>query len=359
MKEEIGKMNIKLRSERRVVRQLAAGCLANIALMCCICVVNAGELQIRPRNFIVTPSTGPVAEIVVKNGSDKTVSGVLKPSFPSDWKVSPLTQQIELKAGESQIVPFAIEKGSDLKANVYPVKVSTGNTVIDASVVCASTPYYKPEIDGKLDEWADAIPVEFITKGKKTVVRSYWNKKQFCLAVEVEEEELIGLTDSSEKKGVDAVQFALSPGKSVTADQSVRYEYLVTASNSMWTGDKCFKIMSPGESLSTAKESRKLKPLFLKEAAVKVKRTGNITTYEIAVPMKAMKTLRATAGREYNFSLLVHDPDGTGIRDLGSVMNLWPEQHNAAAWSNWELAKWNGYTPFDNKVEFGFCSSIH
>jgi len=285
----------------------------------------------------------------------------LKPSFPSDWQVSPLNQNIELKAGETKLIPFAIEKGSDLKANVYGVKVAAnGKQLVDADVVCASTPYYKPDIDGKLNEWGDAIPIKFMTEGKETVVRSYWNKKQFCLSVEVEEDELIGLTDSSEEKGVDAIQFALSPGKSVTGtDKSVRYEYLVTASNSMWTGDKCFKLMTYGDSLANTKDARKLKPLFMDDAEVKVKRSGNITSYEIAVPMKMMKKLRATAGREYNFSLLVHDPDGTGVRDLGSVMNLWPEQRNSAAWSNWELAKWNDYTPYDNKVEFGFCSSIH
>jgi len=354
-------MKKKLRSISGGVRQLAAGCLAAIALTSTSDVVNADELKVRPRNFVVTPSTGPVAEIVVKNDSSKPFTGELKPSFPSDWQVSPLTQKISLNAGETKMIPFAIEKGSDLKANVYGVKVaSNGKQLVDADVVCASTPYYKPDVDGKLNEWGDAIPIKFMTEGKETVVRSYWNKKQFCLSVEVEEDEFTGLSDADEDAGLDAIQFAISPGKSVTAaDKAVRYEFLAAGSGSMWSSDKVFKLMSPGDAIASGKEARELKPLAMEDAEIKVKRKGNITSYEIAVPMKKMKSLRATAGREYCFSLLVHDADETGVRDLGSVMNLWPSQRNAAAWSNWEFAKWNGYTPYDNKVEFGFCSSIH
>jgi hypothetical protein len=51
-----------------------------------------------------------------------------------------------------------------------------------------------------------------------------------------------------------------------------------------------------------------------------------------------MPEMKPEAGREFCFSLTVHDPDGTGPRDLGSVMNLWPGQR---------------------QFEFGFCSSIH
>ena len=59
------------------------------------------------------------------------------------------------------------------------------------------------------------------------------------------------------------------------------------------------------------------------------------------------------------FPLLVHDPDGTGVRDLGEIMNLWDSQRSEFGWCSWENAKWGELTPFDNKVEFGFCSSIH
>ena len=74
------------------------------------------------------------------------------------------------------------------------------------------------------------------------------------------------------------------------------------------------------------------------EVKAAVKREGNITRYEIGVPVKLMSEIKPEAGREFCFSLTVQDPDGTGPRDLGSVMNLWPGQR---------------------QFEFGFCSSIH
>jgi len=321
----------------------------------------AQNLSIRPKNFIVTPSTGPVCEIIVRNNSQELYAGSVTPGFMQDWRVTPLSQTIELKPGETKVLPFAIEFGSDLAANRYPVSVSADSgkekTEIKAEVVCASTPYYKPEIDGKLDDWKDAIPVQFMTNGKSTVVRSYWNKNQFFLAVEVEEDQLIGIADASQEKGLDAIQFALSPQNGSSGNATNRHEFLAADSASMWSGDSCFQLFQTGQTKDN--NEKKLKDLIMKDAEVKVSRSGNITTYEIAVPMKPMKNLLATAGREYCFNLLVHDPDDTGVRDLGSVMNLWNDQRSKESWSNWEFAKWNGYVPYDIGIEFGFCSSIH
>jgi hypothetical protein len=89
-----------------------------------------------------------------------------------------------------------------------------------------------------------------------------------------------------------------------------------------------------------------------------VVRSGRITHYELALNLRAMPALRAAAGREYCFSLLVHDPTGTGLRDLGSIMTL-PPAESDLAWSNWKGADWPDKKPLDSKIEFGFCSSIH
>jgi hypothetical protein len=89
-----------------------------------------------------------------------------------------------------------------------------------------------------------------------------------------------------------------------------------------------------------------------------VRRDGGVTRYELALNIRSMRPLRATPGREYCFSLLVHDPDGSGLRDLGSIMNL-PPAESKLCWSNWNGAKWPEKAPFDGKIEFGFCSSIH
>ncbi len=321
----------------------------------------AQNLAIRPKNFIVSPSTGPVWELMVRNSGSAPWQGTLTPAVLKEWKITPLSHRVELLPGELKIIPFAIEFGSDLAANSYPVTVTadsgTQKTELKTEVVCASAPYYKVKIDGRLDEWNDAIPIRFMTQGKSTVVRSYWNKTQFYLAVEVEEERLIGLADADQERGLDAVQFVLSPPDGSAGNAANRHEFLAAASASLWSSDRCFQLFAPGESVGS--DLQPLAKLVLKEAQVKVSRSGTITTYEIAVPMAPMKNLLVTAGREFCFNLLVHDPDGTGVRDLGTVMNLWPDTRRQESWSNWEFVKWNGYVPYDIGVEFGFCSSIH
>jgi hypothetical protein len=74
--------------------------------------------------------------------------------------------------------------------------------------------------------------------------------------------------------------------------------------------------------------------------------------------MKPMRDqLRPSEGREFCFSVLVHDPDGTGIRDLGASAGLWPEQRSRLAWSVWSGAKWPEQLPYDSKTPWGMCSS--
>ena len=57
--------------------------------------------------------------------------------------------------------------------------------------------------------------------------------------------------------------------------------------------------------------------------------------------------------------LLVHDPDGTGLRDWGASAGLGPVERNRLAWCRWKGAVWPEAPPFDGKIEWGLCSSIH
>ena len=66
---------------------------------------------------------------------------------------------------------------------------------------------------------------------------------------------------------------------------------------------------------------------------------------------------RSVPGREFCMSILVHDGDGTGLRDWGRAAGLWPQQRSRLAWCLWQGAKWPKPPPFDNKIEWGFCSS--
>jgi hypothetical protein len=248
------------------------------------------QVRVRAQNFIVNPSTGPLTHIVVQNPTRRSVSGTLRVQFPDGWKVSPTERAIVLKPGETKKLPFAIEKGADVAANSYPVRIQFGELNVQQHVVCASAPYFKPTIDGDLTEWKDSIPIACAG----TVVRTYWSSKQFALAVEVEEEKLTG------KRGVEFSLAASEDGK--------RYAFFVGADGT------CDGVTAV------------------------VKRDGKVTRYEIGVPFKLMPEIKPDAGREFLFSLVVHDPDGTGPRDIGTVMNPLPGQR---------------------QFEFGFCSSIH
>ena len=325
-------------------------------------------LSVRVHNFVVNPSTGPTTTITVRNPQAGPFQGSLTARFPDGWQVTPKSHELHLAAGETKALPFAVEKAVETRAtNAYTVVVAIdGGGVTHAQtqvVVWASAPYFKPKIDGNAKEWKDAVPIRWTTGDKHTVVSLYWNRKQFCVLARVEEDRLIGLGKRSADNGMDAIQFAVAPAGAVTgkedADKSARHEFLVADAGRMWGRDRCFRLMNPDVELNTAQETRELDSLEFKDAEVAVKRSGKTTVYEVAVPFKAMPELRPTPGREFCFSLLVHDPDGTGLRDLGVLMNLDESGRNPLAWSSWKHVKWGEKPPLDNKVEFGFCSSIH
>ena len=161
--------------------------------------------------------------------------------------------------------------------------------------------------------------------------------------------------------GFYALLFANSPRDAATgtkpADKAARYEFLVVGGAGMFGRARCFALIEPGAALSVAQERRALEPLVLKEAQVAVRRRRGITCYECAIPASAIAGIRLTVGREICFSALVHDPDGTGLRDWGEAAGLWASQRSRLAWCVWEGLEWGRDAPFDNKIEWGLCSS--
>jgi hypothetical protein len=319
-------------------------------------------LALRVESLTVAPTHQPLIVVVAKNLQATPFEGTLAVKPPESWRLRSAEQQVRLDPGKTNRIAFMVEKGLGLEANRYAVEVSAvgaGQAVTHRQeIVCASAPYYKPVIDGKTDDWNDAIPVRFETSGKGTTIRTYWNRRAFSVLISVEEKQWIG---PKEDRPFDAVQFAIAPENSATGtseeDKAVRFEYLLVASGDGGEG-KCYELASPGTELAVAAACRGLDGLGYDEAKVAVRRSEGVTNYECSIPFRPMRDLiRPSEGREFQLSVLVHDPDGTGIRDWGEAAGLWPWQRNALAWSRWQGAQWGDLPPFDSKTPWGLCSS--
>lgn len=318
-------------------------------------------LLLRVTNMQVAPAHMPAVKVWVKNQSDAAYQGSLTIELPEGWTLDPPSQDVALPPGETKSVRFTIHDAKTRDDNRYPVVAIAkgGGREIRRSqeIVCASAPYFKPEIDGKADDWKDAIPVTFITKGKKTTISTFWNRRQFSVLVAVEEDKLIAERDG---KPFDAVQIAISPQDTQTSTspdgEATRYEFLLT-SDGKGQGGRCYQLAEPGMKLGETQSERDLNKLAIEDPTLAVWREGNTTYYEWGISFRNLPDMKAGEGREFFFSVLVHDPDATGLRDWGEAAGLWPTQRNRLAWSIWPGAVWPEKPPMDNKVEWGMCSS--
>jgi len=342
-----------------------AGLLAALAVASVAALGGEEPVALRAESFTVPPATGPVTHVIVQNLRPAAYAGKVGLRMPEGWELDRVEQAVTLGPNETRRVAFAIRKAANSDANTYPVEVvATGDDGSRAarrqSLFCASAPYGQPTIDGRAREWADAIPVTFTSGGKRTVVSTYWNRSDFCLLAEVEEEKLIGCREGA---AFDAVQVAIAPrdapAAATASAKAGRYEFLLAASGPSRPKDTCFLLATPDTLLSATQAARGLVSLAVKEAKLVVRRKAGVTTYECSLPFAAMPAVVPAEGREFFFSMLVHDPDGTGLRDLGEAAGLWPSQRNRLAWSLWPGAKWGADAPFDSHVEWGFCSSKH
>jgi hypothetical protein len=322
----------------------------------------ANPVAVRVENFTVPPATGPVALVRINNLQNTPYFGCVTLVAPAGWQVAPAEREVQLAAGEVKRVPFAIEKARTNADNMYEceARATGGGTTIAhrRSVQVASAPYFKPKIDGDPGDWDDAIPMTLMTSGKQTVVRTYWNRRAFSILVAVEEDRLVSQSAGKDTE-VDAVQFALAAGGVQTPtsaeDEAVRYEWLLCGGPEK---PACYRLLEPGTPLKATQQPRPLAGLRYEDASVAISRSEQTTYYECSLPMRPMsERIRPSEGREFSFGLLVHDPDGTGVRDFGLAADLWPWQRNPLAWSRWPGAQWPEPPPFDSKLPWGMCSS--
>jgi hypothetical protein len=320
-------------------------------------------VALRVETITVPPSTGPLISVAVKNLTKAEYQGTVSLEGPEGWRLTPATRDVTLAAGATKAVSFSISQGRNVAANAYAFEVratsSVGDAVHQQKTFVASAPYFKPTIDGQTDDWEDAIPVTFATAGKTTTISTYWNRRRFSLLVAVEEDRLRPYGGIESSIPPDAIQFAISPiepaDNTPGGTTAGRFEFLVVSTEG---GAKCFQLASIDTSMQDIRQARLLDPLAYEEADVAVRRDGQVTYYECSLPFSPMRdAIRPTEGREFYMSVLVHDPDGTGLRDLGTTAGLWASPNDADAWSRWGGDMRNEKAPLGNRILWGMCTS--
>lgn len=318
-------------------------------------------IAVRVENLTVLPQSQPVLAVRVRNVRAQPFVGTIKPSVPEGWRLTPTERSVELAPGVTERLTFSVEGGRESPDNRYPIEVAirseAGPFVVKQSIRVATAPYFKPVIDGDASDWQDTVPAEMVTNGKKTTVHTCWNRQAFALLIAVEEDaqRLPGSGDS-----FDAVQFSLAARDSVTrtneSDLAERFEFLLVPGGP--EPAKCYVLAQPATQLADTRQARPLAALVDSDVAIVVRRIDNVTYYECSVPWREMKrALQPAEGREIYFSLLVHDPDGTGLRDWGDAAGMWESQRTWLGWSQWPGATFGKQPPHDSRVEWGLCSS--
>lgn len=329
-------------------------------------IAAAGDpVALRIESLLVAPAHTPSAVVVVKNLMATDFRGSISLEGPEGWAFEPAEQPINLPGEETHRVRFLVRRAMANEENCYVLTataIATGSSspvVHQQQIAVASAPYFRPAIDGDAADWKDAIPVTWATGGLATSVSTFWNRKSFSILVAVEEKDWIAGRPAS-GVAVDAVQIAISPPGAVTGSSadapSTRLELLLMGDDAR--RGRCFLLAKPGMKLAETQTDRELESLACQDVELVVTRDGSITRYECAIPFQLFREqIRPSEGREFQLSVLVHDPDGTGIRDWGEAAGLWPWQRNRLAWSRWPGAKWGPEPPLDCTTPWGMCSS--
>jgi len=318
-------------------------------------------LQLRADNLILLPQSQPVLSVQVRNASAAPCAGQITVGAPAGWQLAPAVHEVTLASGEQQRLAFSVTGATETPANEYPlelVAVTPGARVAHRQQIqVATAPYLKPTVDGDPSDWNEAVPVSFTTGGRRTTISTCWNRAGFSLLVAVEEN---ALTRAGQQACFDAVQLALTPRNQTahwdTLDTARRFEYLLVPGSAV--EGTCYRLAGPDTPMSQVEQERPLESLVADAARLAVARQGEITYYECTIPWGDMRqSMQPAEGREFYLSVLVHDPDGTGIRDWGEAAGLWPTQRHWRAWCKWVGAQWADTPPMDCRTPWGLCSS--
>jgi hypothetical protein len=269
--------------------------------------------DVKVRNFTVNPSTGPLGAVDV-TGDFK---GAVTLTPPAGWVLEPGTVKVE---GAS--APFRVVKASENPQNSYLFTVEAGGKTETQAVSVASAPYGKLVVDATPDLiWKDGIPLEWQTAGKKTILRMFWNEDNLYLAVEME-------------GGLKSLQYGF--GFIKKNGTKIYHE---------------FETDALGKTHHLSLEEGKIVKRPVGAKSVSMTEAGK-TRCEIELPSEAIEGIRFDAGREFYFSMIVQDTEGT-IRDLGERMNRPASARRKDAWLGVQKELYDAWSIF------GCCSSIH
>lgn len=255
-----------------------------------------------------------------------------------------LLENVTVPARNTVTVPVSVS-GASLSPGVYvrPIRVVAGTktlAVLDAKIavpgLCRFTAV-KPRIDGLLNEWAGVAPLELKpldvpNRGTKSAVVAagqggtqtpaaselaaqaftLWDDEHFYLAVSVTDTTLFQPFAPEKMMLGDAVLFSLRSGD----ENRGAVTYGIPART---TGAALYRM--PANEGGVA--------FRMEKAQVAVRRIGNRTLYEMAIPWAELGVRRPAADTLSTFSLVVTDSDGnrrgsllwgSGLRDAAGSM---------------------------------------
>jgi hypothetical protein len=321
-------------------------------------------LMLRVETLTVPPATQPLLQVVAQNPGSAAWQGELSLRGPTTWQLTPDRQPLSVRPGGQTRLSFSIERGRNIASNRYEFAAtarSQAGTVVEhrQQVFVASAPYFKPTIDGQLDEWKASIPITFTTAGQNTTISTYWNRREFSLLVQVQEKQLVPFSGKNPQQAFDAVQFALAPLPETETEMdsalAKRFEYLLVATED---GPSCYQFAGSGTENTSGSDIGNMKPLASNQVKLALRRERDFTIYECSLSFRPLRdVLRPSEGREFWMSVLVHDPDGTGLRDLGKTASLWPAPDSQSTWHRWSNAVFQDRKPLPPMVRWGFCAS--
>lgn len=335
-------------------------------------------VSIRITNFPIGLVTTPNIYVYVENGSTEACEGRLELVGPAGWTFEPAQVDVAVPAGETFRTMFTVynarlnkENAFSFEAKIVPKKAGQEIITTKQTLRTCSAPFGRPSIDlsdggdvvesldvtgphlelkpeSVMQRWEDAFPITWTVQQHKTTLRAFWNRRNLSLLIGVEEDHWIPDGDAL----VDAVQISLaSPIDSKQTGEN-KFEFLVRNVDNKAT---LVELCSPAQLPNPNSRIDPKTLVAVEESEVSIIRSGRVTWYAVSIPWKSVPSIRAGEGREFYLSFLIHDPDGTGLRNFADEAGF--VQNYPKAWTPWKGGSLDNKGTRDHRVHWGMCSS--